>query len=77
MSDLFRPPFLRCATIAVVLVGLALGGCGRKGPLDLPPGAAVSDPAGNPPRLGPNGEPVAAAPQPAPRKSTILDPLLD
>ena len=70
-------PFLRGATIAAILIGLALAGCGRKGPLDLPPGAAVSDPAGNPPRLGPNGEPVAAAPQPPPRRTTVLDPLLN
>jgi predicted small lipoprotein YifL len=77
VSELSCRPLLRCATIAVVLIGLVLGGCGRKGPLDLPPGAAVSEPAGNPPRLGPNGEPVAAAPQPPPRKTTILDPLIN
>jgi predicted small lipoprotein YifL len=75
--DMAGSPFLRCATIAAILMGLALAGCGRKGPLELPPGAAVSDPAGNPPRLGPNGEPVAAAPQPPPKRSTVLDPLLN
>jgi predicted small lipoprotein YifL len=70
-------PLLRCATIGAVLVALALCGCGRKGPLDLPPGAAASNPAGNPPQLGPDGQPVAAAPQPPPKKTSVLDPLLN
>jgi predicted small lipoprotein YifL len=77
VCELTRLPLLRCATIAAVLLGLALTGCGRKGPLDLPPGAAVRDPAGNPPRIGADGQPVVAAPQPPPKRSTILDPLLN
>ena len=39
---------LRFASIAVIgalSAALALTGCGRKGPLDLPPGAAAAQPA--------------------------------
>jgi predicted small lipoprotein YifL len=64
-------------TIAAVLTALALAACGRKGPLDLPPGAAMADPAGNPPKLGPDGQPVTAAPQPPPKKTFFLDPLIN
>ncbi len=58
-------------------MALALGACGRKGPLDLPPGAAMADPAGNPPQLGPDGRPITAAPQPPPKKHFFLDFLID
>jgi predicted small lipoprotein YifL len=67
----------RFVAIGAVLAALALGACGRKGPLELPPGAAMSDPAGNPPKLGPDGQPVTAAPQPPPKKNFPLDPLID
>jgi predicted small lipoprotein YifL len=65
---------------------LALGGCGRKGALDLPPtGAAptaTSDtavaPAGNSP-FGVFSPPPEAKPSAAPgqKKRIILDPILD
>jgi len=64
-------------TIAAVAMALALGACGRKGPLDLPPGAAESDAAGNPPKIGPDGQPVTATPQPPPKKHFFLDFLID
>ncbi|EKS30847.1 Predicted small periplasmic lipoprotein [Afipia felis] len=32
----------KLATLGLILSACALGGCGRKGPLDLPPGAALT-----------------------------------
>jgi predicted small lipoprotein YifL len=68
---------------------LALGGCGRKGPLDLPPNAAAQNSVAAPtdteaehaakpsvfnPTYGADAPP--AAPKGS-KKSFILDPLLD
>jgi predicted small lipoprotein YifL len=36
-------PFLRLAVIGALFAALGLAGCGRKGPLDPPPGASVAD----------------------------------
>ncbi len=76
---------------ALILVGvaaLALGGCGRKGPLDLPPTAAQSSTAGAPvdteaeraaqpgvfnPTYGSDSGPAASR---GSKKSFVLDPLL-
>jgi predicted small lipoprotein YifL len=76
---------------ALILVGvaaLALGGCGRKGPLDLPPTAAQSSTAGAPvdteaeraaqpgvfnPTYGSDSGPAASK---GSKKSFVLDPLL-
>ena len=76
---------------ALILVGvaaLALGGCGRKGPLDLPPSAAQSSTAGAPvdteaeraaqpgvfnPTYGSDSGPAASK---GSKKSFVLDPLL-
>jgi predicted small lipoprotein YifL len=81
---------LRLAAIAALGAALALGGCGRKGPLDPPPSAAIS-PAPDQPSLGDNNDPnmtgyrrapsaMAAAPptQPPPpdKRTFILDPLI-
>lgn len=81
---------LRLAAIAALGAALALGGCGRKGPLDPPPSAAIS-PVPDQPSLGDNSDPnmtgyrraasaTAAAPPtqaPLPDKRTfILDPLI-
>ncbi|HET7491933.1 MAG TPA: lipoprotein [Bradyrhizobium sp.] len=76
---------------ALILLGataLALSGCGRKGPLDLPPTASSQAPLAAAP-----GEPVAdqpskpslftsssnsAPPTPkGPKRPFVLDPLLD
>ena len=35
------PPFLRFAAIAALVAALGLSACGRKGPLDPPPGASL------------------------------------
>src|SRR5437879_13496019 len=53
----------RVAVLAALVAALGLAGCGRKGGLDLPPSAAVSDPgpAGDPKQasaVGPDGKPV-------------------
>ena len=76
---------------ALILVGVAalvLGGCGRKGPLDLPPSAAQSSTTGAPvdteaeraaqpgvfnPTYGSDSGPAASK---GSKKSFVLDPLL-
>jgi predicted small lipoprotein YifL len=42
---LIRSICLSPAVIGALVAALALTGCGRKGPLELPPGAAASQPA--------------------------------
>ncbi|MGH6680721.1 MAG: LPS translocon maturation chaperone LptM, partial [Bradyrhizobium sp.] len=77
------------AVLAVGAVALTLAGCGRKGPLDLPPTAASASTATTPPQdaetaaaskptvfnpsFGMNAPPKAAK---GPKKPFILDPLL-
>ena len=67
----------RMAVVSALIAALGVAGCGRKSGLDLPPAAAVSDPAD--PRqsayVGPDGKP--AAPATGPKTPTILDWLLD
>ena len=64
----------------VVLGVLAFGltGCGRKGPLDLPPSAAINQPPGaeaaEAPAVGPDGRPIAP---PGSKKRLPIDALLD
>jgi predicted small lipoprotein YifL len=50
---LFRHrPFLRLALIGVAVAALGLTACGRKGPLDPPPGASLTgEPQANMPNL--------------------------
>jgi predicted small lipoprotein YifL len=74
LSDL---PLCRIAAIGALIAALGLAGCGRKGGLDPPPGAAVSGPAID---AGPSGAgPDDKAPTPAqpPRQRTPIDWLLD
>jgi predicted small lipoprotein YifL len=81
---------LRLAAFAALAAALALGGCGRKGPLDPPPSAAVA-PAPDVPSLGDNNDPnmpgfrrppsntVTAQPSgplPPDKRTFILDPLI-
>jgi predicted small lipoprotein YifL len=82
---------LRLATLVALATALALGGCGRKGPLDAPPAAAIAPPLDQP-SLGDNPDPnmtggfrrapsatVTAQPTgplPADRRGFILDPLI-
>ena len=77
------------AIIVLSAAALALGGCGRKGPLDLPPSAAQSSTATVPPgdteaeraaqpsvfnpTYGSDSGPAASK---GSKKSFILDPLL-
>jgi predicted small lipoprotein YifL len=67
----------RMAVVSALIAALGVAGCGRKSGLDLPPAAAVSDPAD--PRqsayVGPDGKP--AAPKGGPNRPTILDWLVD
>jgi predicted small lipoprotein YifL len=60
--------FARALMVGILLAAVALTGCGRRGPLEAPPGAAAAasaDPAAAP-----------AAPVPEPDRPFILDPLL-
>ncbi len=41
MNRFFDRPFLRLALIGVAVASLGLAACGRKGPLDPPPGASL------------------------------------
>lgn len=41
MPSFRAPPLLRLAAIGVLVASLGLAGCGRKGPLDPPPGAKL------------------------------------
>jgi predicted small lipoprotein YifL len=54
----------RLPLVVLGIVALALSGCGRKGPLDLPPSAAIHQPPGTAAEasaIGPDGRPVAPA----------------
>ena len=72
----FSRPFFRIAALGAVAVSLLLAGCGRKGPLDLPPansmqpaqgqsdaGAAPAQPPVQGPAFGSDGRPIAPAGQ--------------
>ncbi len=69
-------------SLPLVVLGilvLGLSGCGRKGPLDLPPSAAINQPpaaaaAAEAPEVGPDGRPVAP---PGKKKRLPIDALLD
>jgi predicted small lipoprotein YifL len=75
------------ALLAAIIAAAGLAGCGRKGGLDLPPTAALTNPQ-QPPSLGSQSDssaPSLLAPQPAPqpappppaRKGFLLDFLLN
>jgi predicted small lipoprotein YifL len=83
--------FGRLALLAAIIAAAGLAGCGRKGGLDLPPTAALTNPQQPPdqsPSLGSQSDssaPSLLAPQPAPqpappppaRKGFLLDFLLN
>ena len=89
MNRNYRPTSQGWAIILLSAAVLALGGCGRKGPLDLPPTAssqqqqpaaaahADTDPASQPsvfnPSFGADAPPTAAK---GSKKPFALDPLL-
>lgn len=67
----------RLPLVVLGILALALSGCGRKGPLDLPPSAAINQPPGTAaeaPAVGPDGRPVAPA---GTKKRLPIDWLLD
>jgi predicted small lipoprotein YifL len=91
VTSKFRPTGSGWAIIVLSLSALALGGCGRKGPLDLPPTASSASTANmaaptdteteaqkTPSVFNPTygSEAGPAAPKGS-KKSFILDPLLD
>jgi len=82
----------RGAMIAALAAAFALAGCGRKGPLDPPPSAALVEPApGDQPSLGDANDPnmpgflrapaTRTAPPPAPvapeKRNFLLDFLIN
>jgi len=78
-----RSPFVHLA-VAGALAALLLAGCGRKGPLDAPPGAWVTPPgtvshqraapAAATQEYGPDGKPIAPA---GPQRRIPADWLID
>ena len=88
MISNYRPSSSGWAIILLSVTALALGGCGRKSGLDLPPNAASQAQAtsdteaereAQPGIFNPTGGSEAAGPA-APRgtkKKFVLDPLLD
>ena len=70
----FRHPALRAlALIALLAVTLSVAACGRRGGLELPPGATATAPDGQP--AATVTEPTAGTP--AARRRIPLDVLLD
>ena len=91
MTSKFRPAGSGWAIIVLSLTALALAGCGRKGPLDLPPTASSASTANGvaptdteteaqrtPSVFNPTyGADAAPTAAKGKKKSFILDPLLD
>ncbi|MGY8661473.1 lipoprotein [Bradyrhizobium sp. UFLA05-109] len=92
MTSKFRPTGSGWAIIVLSLSALALAGCGRKGPLDLPPTASNASTANvapaptdteteaqkTPSVFNPTyGADAAPAAAKGKKKSFVLDPLLD
>ena len=78
MSSWSELGLARIAIIGVLVAAFALAGCGRKGGLDAPPGAAVADqngPGGPGTAVAPDG--TAMAPTQAPKRRTPIDWLID
>jgi predicted small lipoprotein YifL len=63
-----RRNLMRAALAGVLIAGLALSGCGRKGGLEPPPGAKASDSS--------TGDPVADRQAAKPDRPFVLDGLL-
>jgi predicted small lipoprotein YifL len=66
--------------VVLGILAVGLSGCGRKGPLDLPPSAAITQPPGTAaatdeaPAIGPDGRPIAP---PGTKKRLPIDWILD
>ena len=87
MNRISSPLSSRWTVVLLAATVLALAGCGRKGPLELPPTAspeavaaaqanADHEPAPKPSLFDPNPEPSPTAPKGA-KKPFVLDPLLN
>ena len=78
MSSMLDPRLVRIAVIGALVAALGLAGCGRKGGLDLPPGATAAAEQSAPPGAAPPASPDALPPptQPLPRR-TPIDWLID
>jgi hypothetical protein len=59
--------------VGAILLTLGLAGCGRVGPLELPPGVTVDQAPSAKPIIGPEGTPV----RPVVRKPLPMDWLLN
>ncbi len=86
MNRISSPLSSRWIVVLLAAAALALGGCGRKGPLELPPSAspeavaaaqanADHEPAPKPSLFDPTPEPAPTASKGA-KKPFLLDPLL-
>ncbi|HZP18794.1 MAG TPA: lipoprotein [Bauldia sp.] len=64
-----RPILYKAAVCGLVLAALTLSACGRKGPLEPPPGAAVTKPDPSDPATA---DPTVKKPD----RHFVLDPLL-
>ena len=58
MSRFHDRPFLRLALIGALVASLGLAACGRKGPLDPPPGASLAGEQSN--AANPMSNPIAS-----------------
>jgi predicted small lipoprotein YifL len=76
--DFASRSMLRAAIMAALALGLGLtlSACGRKGPLDLPPGATLYDTQSpnEPQQFDSNGRPIAPV---GPKRRLPIDVLLD
>jgi predicted small lipoprotein YifL len=79
-----KPTYLRITVIAVVAGACLVSGCGRKGPLDLPPGRAALEqqpvaptPDRDPALLQDQDEQGRAVAPTGPKRRTPLDWLID
>jgi predicted small lipoprotein YifL len=63
-----RRNLMRAALVGVLIAGVALSACGRKGGLEPPPGAKTSDAS--------TGDPVADRQAQKPDRPFVLDGLL-
>jgi predicted small lipoprotein YifL len=67
-------PFVCLGLIGAVVAALALGGCGRKGPLDPPPAASVVGEQGTDANPADNAK---ADQERLKKKRFVLDPILN
>jgi predicted small lipoprotein YifL len=86
VNRICSPVSSKWALVLLATATLALAGCGRKGPLDLPPNASTPalaaaqtdtdhEPAARPSLFDPNPDTAPTAPKGA-KRAFVLDPLL-